>query len=321
MYIADINSPTVFKFNELPKELRLQILDVILGPLQKPANIYFYHPKQIRRLHISIHRRERSINDKLGRLGNYHMTMDVSWVDSRDDELKEEKLCLQNVRTVAHVSRLMRQEIAELCWTNILLEISDGDFLATLQFLVHRESELRCPLSIFMNLRLHFNKLLDLKAESIHLSTENLENPHSLGFDLASTFGMVELLDRLRTHFRITYFNLWISMTVEGAQILLREQPPRTWVNAFRLLPVEKAMCFWVSVPDGYDEARKKHVLALVMSLLMPNRIRERLNAKYAQVVNGDRVETEDYDVIDSWVVEELKAWTVGNPLWTPSWS
>ena len=250
------------------------------------------------------------------------MTMEVAqvgWVDPREDELNKEKLYLQNLRTVAHVSRRMRQEIAELCWTNILLEISAGDFLAALQFLVHRESELRCPLSIFMNLRLHFYRLLDLKTESIHPSIEYLENPHPPGSDLASTFGMVELLDRLRTHFQITYFSLWISMTVEGAQTLLGEQPPRTWVNAFKLLPVEKAMCFWVNVPDDYDEARQKHVLALVMSLLMPNRIRERLNAKYAQVVNGGRVETEDYGVIDSWVVEELKAWRVGEPLWTPS--
>jgi hypothetical protein len=86
----------------------------------------------------------------------------------------------------------------------------------------------------------------------------------------------MDLLDYLRSDIPIRSFNLWISITIEGAEELLQEQGQHSipWIAAFRGLPVQGATPFRVSTPDGYDVMRKKHVLALVLSILTPDTVR-----------------------------------------------
>ena len=243
------------------------------------------------------------------------------WDDARRPK---EGMLLQDIRSISCASRGLRKEIAELCWGNFLLEISPGNFLATLHFLKHRKDELRQPINIFFNLQIGEKLVLELPRTPppIWKDGERLEEESSYpleeydrgaGSEFAYTVGMMGLLDCLRTDIPIRSFNLWISMTIEGAEGLLQEQGQHSmpWITAFRALPIEKAMSFRVSTPDGYDAMRKKRVLALVLSILRPDTIREKAQTK----VSGERGIS---DGIEPWVAEEMKEFDSKKPYWMP---
>jgi hypothetical protein len=128
---------------------------------------------------------------------------------------------------------------------------------------------------------------------------------------------MMELLDYLRTDIPIQSFNLWISMSVEGAEKLLQEPYLIPWITAFRRLPVQQAVNFHVSTPDGYDMTRNKRVLAIVMDILMPDTIRAKVLTKHKQAVSHGTAEAVIFDGIEPWVAEELKNFDGKKPQWT----
>jgi hypothetical protein len=280
---------------DLPTELRLKILKLFLVPFLHDYDPWFHPPTQQRGLlHISIHQREPPINDNLGHPRSYTMLLEgyVGWA-------KEEALPhFQDLRSISHASRELRREIVELCWGNFLLEI------ATLHFLEHRRDER--PINIYFNLRI--GELPRTQEDSSYPVDDRGADSQ------AYTVGVMDLLDCLR-YIPIRSFNLWITMTIEGAEGLLEGQHSIPWITAFRALRVQQAMSFRVSPPDGYNAMRKKRVLALVLSILMADTIRTEASTQYEQAVS--HAERGICDGIEPWVVEELKDFDVEKPYWS----
>jgi hypothetical protein len=173
-----------------------------------------------------------------------------------------------------------------------------GNFLATLDFPKHRKVELQRSINnIFFNLQIGEKEDLKLPRtpapiwedrERLAESSYPLgEYDRDAGSELAYTVGMMDLLDYLRSDIPIRSFNLWISMKIEGAGGLLKGQHPIPWITAFQALPIQEAKSFRISTPDAYDAMRKKHVLALVLSILSPDTIRTKAWTKYDQAVSG----------------------------------